>query len=180
MLQPSIDPNRDHIFGLNSAPVELVQYGDLQCTHCADAYPYIKQLLEIMDNKLKFAFRHYPLQQIHSLALDAAISCEMAALQNKFWHMHDIILENQQYLSRASLLNFAEGINLDIDLFTDTVEYKRMSKKVFSDFESGVQSGVNGTPTFFINGLRYNGMNDLDGLLTACKYAALTAADVHC
>lgn len=107
MLVPSLDPDRDHISGWRFAPVELVQYGDLQCPHCADVYPCIKQLQEIMGDQLRFAFRHYPLPQLHSLALDAAISCEIAAIHGKFWYMHDMIFENQQYLSRAALLRFA-------------------------------------------------------------------------
>ena len=173
MLQPLLDETHDHIFGWRFAPVEIVQYGDLQCPHCAAVYPDIKRLQEIMGDLLKFAFRHHPLPQIHPLALDAAIACEMAALQDKFWQMHDIIFENQQYLSRAALTRFAEEIEMDTSLFIDTREYKKMSQKVISDFESGVRSGVNSTPTFFINGLRYNGMNDLDGLMSACRYTML-------
>jgi protein-disulfide isomerase len=173
MLKPLLDATRDHIFGWLFAPIELVQYGDLQCPHCAAVYPDIKQLQEVMGNQLKYAFRHYPLPQFHALALDAAIACEMAALQDKFWYMHDLIFENQPYLSRAALLRFADEIEMDTTLLTDTREHKKMSRKVIGDFESGVRSGVNGTPTFFINGLRYNGMNDLEGLLTACKYTQL-------
>ena len=127
-----------------------------------------------MGNQLKYAFRHYPLPQIHPLALDAAISCEIAAIQGKFWYMHDMIFENQKYLSRAALLRFAVEIEINTELFTDTREYRKMSRKVISDFESGVRSGVNGTPTFYINGRRYSGMHDLDGLLSACKYTLLT------
>lgn len=173
MLVPSIDPDRDHISGCRFAPVELVQYGDLQCPHCADVYPCIKQLQEIMGDQLRYVFRHYPLPQLHLLALDAAISCEIAAIHGKFWYMHDMIFENQQYLSRAALLRFAEEIEIDTGLFTNTREYKKMSRKVISDFESGVRSGVNGTPTFFINGRRYNGLSDLEELLTTCKYILL-------
>ncbi len=111
MLQPLLNETRDHIFGWRFAPVELVQYGDtLQCPHCAAVYPDIKRLQEIMGDLLKFAFRHHPLPQIHPLALDAAIACEMAALQDKFWHMHDIIFENQQYFI-AVRLNAIRGGN---------------------------------------------------------------------
>jgi protein-disulfide isomerase len=93
MLKPSLDLNRDHIFGHRLAPIELVEYGDLQCPNCAEVYPEIKMLQELMGSQLKFAFRHYPLPHLHPMALDAAVACELAALQEKFWHMHDMIFE---------------------------------------------------------------------------------------
>lgn len=175
MLQPALTPARDHIAGDEFAPIELVQYGDLQCPHCADIYPFIKQLQEVMGDHLKYAFRHHPLPQLHPLALDAAIACEMAGLQDRFWHMHDMIFENQQRLCRTSFLNFAREIDIDTDLFTNTQDHRKMSRKVISDFESGIRSGVNTTPAFFINGLRYNGTNDFNGLLMACRYQLLLA-----
>jgi protein-disulfide isomerase len=173
MLRPALTPARDHIAGDQFAPVQLVQYGDLQCPHCADTYATIKQLQDAMGDHLKYAFRHYPQPQIHPHALEAAIACEMAGLQGKFWYMHDMIFENQYRLSRTSFLHFAREIDLDTELFTDTQDYRRMSRKVISDFESGIRSGVNATPTFFINGLRYNGTNDIESLLTACRYRLL-------
>jgi protein-disulfide isomerase len=168
MLQPLLDATRDHIYGWRFAPIELVQYGDLQCPYCAALYTDVKRLQDIMGDQLKVAFRHYPFPQIHPLALDAAIACEKAALQNKFWYMHDIIFENQQDLSGASLLRFAEEIEMDTTLFSDNRENKILLRKVISDVESGVRSGVKRTPAFFINGARYNGKNDLEDLLSAC------------
>lgn len=173
MLQPTIDPTRDHTAGDTFAPLELVQYGDLQCPHCADIYPFIKRLQDMMGDQLKYVFRHFPQPQLHHFALDAAIACEMAGLQGRFWHMHDMIFENQQRLCRTSFFNFAREIDLDTDLFTNTDDHRRMSRKVISDFESGIRSGVNTTPAFFINGLRYNGTNDIEGLLTACRFKLL-------
>lgn len=173
MLQPPLAPSRDHLAGDPFAPIELVQYGDFQCPHCASIYPAIKQLQEVMGDHLKYAFRHYPQPQLHPLSLDAAIACELAGLQGKFWYMHDMIFENQQRLCRTSFLNFAKEIDLDTNQFTNTQHHRKMSRKVISDFESGIRSGVNDTPAFFINGLRYNGANDFESLYLACRYRLL-------
>ncbi|KIC92628.1 DsbA family protein [Flavihumibacter solisilvae] len=174
MLQPELDSSRDHISGNGFATITLIEYGDFQCPHCAEVYPEIKMLQEVMGDQLKFAFRHYPLQNLHPLALEAAVVTEAAAQLDRFWYMHDLIFENQLYLSRASLLRFAEELDIDTSLFTDPVEYKKRLMKVVSDFESGVRSGVSGTPTFFVNGLKYNGMPDFNGLLAACNISMLS------
>jgi protein-disulfide isomerase len=173
MLKPLLDINADHFFGYKYAPIELVMYGDFQCEYCALVYSEIKLLQQIMGNQLKYAFRHYPLPNLHPLALDAAVATEMAALQGKFWQMHDIIFENQKYLCRASLSRFAEEIEMDMFMFIDNREHQKLHGKVIADFESGVRSGVNATPTFFINGLRYKGMSDFDELYKACNYTLL-------
>ena len=173
MLTPSLDMGRDHVFGHRFAQIELVEYGDLQCAKCADVYPEIKMLQEFLGSQLIFSFRHYPLPHLHPMALEAAVACELAAPQDKFWHMHDIIFENQKFLSRAALLRFGDEIEMDMSAYIDSRQYKIAAQRVQDDFNSGVKSGVNGTPTFFINGLRYNGLNDFDSLCKACKYAFL-------
>ncbi len=170
MLKYLFDHTRDHYCGYPLAPIELIEYGDFQCEHCAAVYPEIKMLQEKMGNQLKFVFRHYPLSAIHPIAFDAAVSTEAASLQEKFWYMHDIIFENQKYLTRSSLSNFAEQIGLDVALFEVSRSQKKLVQKVINDVESGVKSGVNGTPTFFVNRHRYNGFDDLESLYKTCKY----------
>ena len=170
MLKFSFDNTRDHYQGSVFAPIELVQYGDFQCVHCAQAYPDIKLLIEAMGGRIRFVYRHYPLANIHSLALEAAVASEAAASQGKFWPMHDMIFKNQKYLLRSFFSGFAEEIGLNMEQYENSMKYKRLKHKVINDFESGVKSGVDGTPTLFISGRKYNGYNDFEGLYKACKY----------
>jgi len=172
----NISRENDHYLGHSFAPVEVIQYGDFQCDHCVEVYPVIKLLLETMRADIKFIFRHYPLHLIHPLALDAAIAAEAAAAQGKFWYMHDMIFENQKHLLRTSFSNFAAEINLDMKEFEDSRSHKRLFHKVINDFESGVRSGVNCTPTFIINNKRYGGFDDFEHLYQTCRYAATIGA----
>lgn len=154
-LRPPIS-DKDHIEGNVNAFIELVEYGDYQCPYCGRAYPIVKGIQEILGNKLKFVFRNFPLTSIHPHAMSAAIATEAAALQDKYWPMHDIIFEHQNQLNRNSLLKYAKDQELDINQFSIDIERPELHKKVEADFESGIRSGVNGTPTFFINGEKYN------------------------
>ena len=169
-MKPVFDEKRDHFWGDASAPVEVIQYGDFQCSHCAEVYPVIKFLQDQMGSRMKFIFRHYPQPVINPLSLDAAVAAEAAALQGKFWHMHDIIFENQKYLNRGRLAQFAEEIDLNTEIFENSREHKKLFRKVISDFETGIKCGVDGTPTFFIDGRRYNGFHDLESLYRTCRY----------
>jgi protein-disulfide isomerase len=170
MLKLPFNSSRDHYQGSLFAPIELVQYGDFQCSHCAYVYPDVKLLMETLGRHVRFVYRHYPLHNIHPLALEAALATEVAATQEKFWYMHDMIFENQKHLLRSSFSTFAEEIELDLGQYENTRKHKKLFHKVTNDFESGVKSGVDGTPTFFINGKKYNGFNDFEGLYKACKY----------
>jgi protein-disulfide isomerase len=170
MLKPSFNINHDHFYGYPVSDIELVQYGDFQCRDCWNVYPDIKLLQDMMGRKMKFVFRHFPRPNINHLALEAAVAAETAALQDKFWYMHDILYENHGNLTRPALIQFAKDIDLDMLLFELQREDKKVFRKVISDFESGVKSGVNITPTFFINGLRYCGPNNFEGLYNTCKY----------
>jgi protein-disulfide isomerase len=172
MLRPLFDIKRDHYSGIPEAPVELVQYGGYQCRHCGDVLPVIRQLQETMGVNLIYIFRHFPLPNLHHLALDTAAAAEAAGLQGKFWAMHNMILENQLYLNRASLSFFADEIDLDMALYNKHLNSRQLYDRIISDFESGIHSGVNGTPTFFVNGLRYNGFDDFNGLYKVCRYAS--------
>jgi len=155
-LKPVVSSN-DHIQGNASAALELVEYGDYQCPFCGAAYPIIKNIQRKLGNDLKFVFRNFPLAEMHPNAFMAAVAAEAAALQNKFWKMHDIIYENQQALTWDDLFAYAKAIGLDLDRFKKDISKQEVVDKVENDFESGVRSGVNGTPSFYINGKKYNG-----------------------
>lgn len=169
-LKMPFNSMRDHYYGSLFAPVELMQYGDFQCSHCGDVYPDIKLLLETLGTRVRLVYRHFPLQHIHPLALEASMATEVAASQGKFWPMHDMIFENQKYLLRSSFSTFANTIRLNLEEYENTHKHKKLLLKVINDFESGIKSGVDGTPTFFINGKKYNGFNDFEGFYRACKY----------
>ncbi len=155
-LKPPVN-SKDHIQGKNTAPLELVEYGDYQCPHCGHAYPIIKNVQRKLGADLKFVFRNFPLSEAHPDAFNAAVAAEAAGLQQKFWDMHDIIFENQQELDLESLFLYAKTIGLDLERFKNDIQKNMLTTKVEQDFESGVRSGVNGTPSFFINGKKYNG-----------------------
>ena len=169
MLHPIFRTDYDHYHGCPLAPIELIMYGDFQCEHCAEVYPVIKCLQGSFGRLLKFVYRHYPIPTRHPLSLEAAVVTEAAGLQGKFWYMHDMIYENQKYLTRTSFSEFAREIDLDIRAFENCLEHRKLFQKVISDFESGVKSGVDGSPTFFINGARYDGFDDFDSLYQALK-----------
>jgi protein-disulfide isomerase len=158
-LTPPVNKN-DHIHGPVNASLELVEYGDYQCPHCGAAHPVVRQIQKKFGRHLKFVFRHFPLSNVHEYALPAAIAAEAAARQDKFWQMHDIIFENQSLLSDQAFIEFALAIGLNIPAFRMDVMDEALAEKIETNFESGVRSGVNGTPSFFINGMKYNGSFD--------------------
>ena len=159
----------DYLFGPSNAPIELVEYGDYQCPYCGRAYPIVKDLLQQVGHHVKFVFRNFPLVKIHPQARMAALAAEAAGLQNKYWEMHDIIYENQIRLHHTALLEYATSIGLQMDQFTADMELSALATKVDSHFYSGMRSGVNATPTFFINGEKYTGSWENDDLLQYLK-----------
>lgn len=161
---------RDHIQGLDTAPVTLVEYGDYECPYCGNAYPIIKQVQKNLGNKLRFVFRNFPITQIHPHAQHAAEAAEAAAAQNKFWEMHDYLYEHQQALDDNHLEKYASKLGLDITQFNHDMTSHAYTHRVREDFLSGVRSGVNGTPTFYINGIRYNDSWDYEPLLEILVY----------
>src|SRR5688572_9853075 len=163
---------RDHILGPPDAPVTLVEYGDFECPYCAAAHVIIKQVIEIMGRQLRFVFRHFPLTQIHPHAEPAAEAAEAAGAQGQFWEMHDLLYENQPRLDPISLATYAQTLDLDIDRFVRELETGVHRSRVRDDFISGVRSGVNGTPAFFINGMRYDGSWDIEPLVQALQSSA--------
>ncbi len=146
--------DQDHKTGNAKATIVLVEYGDYQCPHCGLAHPLLKRLLRQFDKNLLLVFRNFPLQEMHPMALISAQAAEAADRQSKFWEMHDTIFENQEMLSASNLLHFAKNLHLDMDMFAGDWKSKTMLARIESDFESGIRSGVNGTPTFFVNGSR--------------------------
>ncbi len=170
MNKLTISPNKnDHSQGEENAPVTLVQYGDFECPYCGQAYPIIKELQKLEKNSLLFIFRNFPLSQVHPHSIHAALAAEAAAKQGKFWEMHDMLYENQQALEDHDLLMYAKELGLDINKFEEDIKSETIEKRVEDDFMSGIRSGVNGTPTFFINGIRYDGSYELSALQDAIK-----------
>jgi|SRR5688572_837838 protein-disulfide isomerase len=155
-LKTAVNSN-DHIYGNAKAALELVEYGDYECPYCGRAYPIIKSIQQKLGPDLKFVFRNFPLSKIHPHAFSAAVATEAAGLQDKFWEMHDIVFENQKILDAENIFLFAQTIGLDLDRFKNDVEQNELAEKVRQDFESGLRSGVNRTPSFFINGKKYEG-----------------------
>ena len=162
---------RDHSDGPEGAPVTLVEYGDYQCPYCGQAYPIVKELQRRLGERLRFVFRNFPLSQVHEHAEHAAEAAEAAAAQGKFWQMHDYLFEHQKQLDDDHLVQYAGAVGLDGARFETAMRDHAEQPRVREDFMSGVRSGVNGTPTFFVNGVRYDDSWDLDTLLAALSEA---------
>ncbi|MGA8080997.1 MAG: DsbA family protein, partial [Candidatus Nitrosopolaris sp.] len=162
-IPPSSD--RDHIQGPPSAPVTLLEYGDYECPYCGQAYPIIKEVQKHLGNKLRFVFRNFPVTEIHPHAQHAAEAAEAAAVQSKFWEMHDYLYEHQQALDDRHLEKYADKLGLNLAKFNNEISSHVHTGRIREDFLSGVRSGVNGTPTFYINEIRYDGSFDLETLL---------------
>ena len=148
---------RDNTSGRADAPLVLTEYGDYECPYCGRAYPMVKNIQNHFGERLRFVFRNFPWSKIHPNAFAAAVAAEAAALQNKFWEMHDIIFENQQALRDSDIIRMAEGVGLDLERFNADRQSPEPAEKVRGDFEMGIRSGVNRTPTFFLNGKRFDG-----------------------
>ena len=160
---------RDHAQGHADAPVTLVEYGDYQCPHCGRAHPIVKKIQQRLGSQLRFVFRNFPLSTLHPNAQSAAEAAEAAGAQGRFWEMHDLLLEHQRTLTDAALTQYAETVGLDSHRFQRDLADRSFEARVREDFRSGVRSGVNGTPTFFINGIRYDGAWDFELLLEALR-----------
>lgn len=149
--------NNDHIQGGSNAPIELIEYADFQCPYCGQAYYILKDIQKQLGDKLKFVFRNFPLPDLHPFAIHAAVAAETAGAQDKFWEMHDILFENQKNLEDFHLIEYAEQIGLDVKRFERDFGKDPYFQKVNRDYESGIHNGVQGTPTFFINGELFDG-----------------------
>ncbi len=146
----------DHVEGPNDAAITLVEYGDYQCPYCGQAYAIVKQLQSDFGSSLRLVFRNMPLTNVHPQAELAAETAEAVALQGKFWPMHDVLFENQHDLSGPALLRYVEEVGADVSEVANALDDGVVQERVKDDVESGIRSGVNGTPTFFVNGERYD------------------------
>ena len=169
-LKPPVGAN-DHVQGASKAPVTLVEYGDFECPFCGEAYPVVKALQERLGDQMRLVFRNFPLSEMHPHAEHAAEAAEAAGAQGKYWEMHDLLYENQDALDDENLAQYATVLGLDVPRFIREMSEHSHTARVREDFRSGVRSGVNGTPTFFINGVRHDGPFDLRSLLAAIKEA---------
>ena len=172
LTQPVSD-DRDHIQGPADAPVTFVEYGDYECPYCGAAYPIIKEVQSRMGDRLRFVFRNFPISTSHPHAEQAAEAAEAAASQGKFWEMHDLLYENQEHLDDADLHRYADQLGLDVGVFDEELAEHVHAERVREDFMSGVRSGVNGTPTFYVNGARHDGGYQLGELLAALEDPAV-------
>jgi protein-disulfide isomerase len=161
----------DHIQGPEDAEVTLVEYGDYECPHCGQAYPIVKRIQKHFGKRLRFVFRNFPLRQAHPHAEAAAETAEFAGVHGKFWEMHDLLFENQERLSAALFPELARKLELSPTALTHSLETEEFAARVRSDFSGGVRSGVNGTPTFFINGNRHDAPLDFAYLLLSIDAA---------
>jgi protein-disulfide isomerase len=167
VLATPVSEDRDHIKGPADAPVTLLEYGDYECPYCGAAYPIVKEVQARMGDRLRFVFRNFPISTSHPHAERAAEAAEAAAAQGRFWQMHDVLFENQKRLRDQDLHRYAEEVGLDVERFDQELAGRVHADRVHEDFLSGVRSGVNGTPTFYINGKRHDDSYDVETLLAA-------------
>jgi protein-disulfide isomerase len=164
---------RDHAQGDDHAMVTLVEYGDYQCPHCGAANSIVKEVQRRLGSKLRFVFRNFPLTEIHAHAQHAAEAAEAAAAQGGFWEMHDALFEHQRALDDWQIVHYAKALGLNHDRLHADIVSHAYARRVRDDFAGGVRSGVNGTPTFFINGVRHDQSWDVETLTEALLVATL-------
>ena len=157
----------DHMQGDLDALVTLVEYGDYECPHCGRAYPIVKQVQNHFAKRLRFVFRNFPLTESHPHAEKAAETAEFAGVEGKFWEMHDLLFENQDRLTAPLFGELARMLALDPRALQKALETREFASRVRADFSGGARSGVNGTPTFFINGKRHDASFDFEHLVYA-------------
>jgi protein-disulfide isomerase len=167
----------DHIRGPANAPITLVEYGDYECPDCRAAHPIVNQVQLSFGGRMRFVYRHFPLTEIHPHAEIAAESAEFAGAAGMFWDMHDALFENQIRLSVATIFPTGEELGLPETAMRHALETGQFRNKVRNDFMGGIRSGVNGTPAFFINGVRHDGPYDYTSLVAGIQMRA--AADTR-
>jgi protein-disulfide isomerase len=171
-LADDVDPEKDHVRGDPDAIVTVVEYADFECPFCGRAEPTIRELMSNAGaDHLRYVFRHLPLADVHPNAQLAAEASEAAAAQGMFWEMHDRLYEHQDELLPKQLIGHAEALGLDVERFREDLRERRWRRRVERDVEGADESGVSGTPTFFINGRRHHGVYDIDALRAAVRTA---------
>jgi protein-disulfide isomerase len=161
---------RDHASGPATAPVTFVEYGNFECIHCGRAYPVIKQVRKLFGDDLRFVFRHFPTVQTHPHSLRAAEAAEAAGAQEKFWQMHDELFTHQAALEDRHLSRYAKRIGLNLERFTSDMTRNSFLREIEAEYERSLfDEHITGTPTIYLNGIRYTGATDLESLLQAIK-----------
>jgi protein-disulfide isomerase len=167
-LNPPVNAEADHVLGPVNAPVTLVEYGDFECPFCGRSYPAVRRIRDELGDRLRFVFRHFPRPE-HPHARHAAEAAEAASAQGRFWEMHDQLFEHQDALTDGDLAHYASDVGLDIARFQDDLSSHVFVGRVQRDIQSGAHSDVHGTPTFFINGVKHEGPDTFDDLMTALQ-----------
>jgi len=164
--------DRDHALGPKDAPVTLVQYGNFECIDCGRFFPVIKEVQKRLRDQLRFVFRHFPSVRTHPHAMRAAEAAEAAGAQGKFWQMHDELFTHQQSLEDQHLFRCARRIGLDMERFSSDLMENAFLKQIELDYQNALfDEHITGTPTLYINELRYTGATDVESMLTAIKEA---------
>jgi protein-disulfide isomerase len=175
-LADDVNPEHDHVRGSGDATVTLVEYGDFECSYCGQAEANIRELLAAEGDDLRFVYRHLPLSDVHPHAQMAAEAAEAAGHQGAFWDMYDLLLAHQDQLTLRDIRGFAQELGLDMERFGDDLRQRRHAPRIAADVASADASGVTGTPTFFVNGRRHQGVYDVDALRTAVRGARVRAS----
>jgi protein-disulfide isomerase len=170
-LAEDVDSERDHIRGPDDAPVTLLEYGDFECPYCGQAEQVIRELLNSQGSDVRYVWRHLPLSDVHPHAQLAAEASEAAAAHGLFWELYDLLLAHQEELLPSDLTRYAQQLGLDTGSFIEELRSHRYADRVLEDVASADESGVTGTPTFFINGRRHYGVYDIDTLTEAVRAA---------
>ena len=161
---------RDHTSGSATAPVTLLEYGNFECIYCGAVYPIIKQVRKLLGDNLRFVFRHFPTVHTHPHSLRAAEAAESAAAQQKFWQMHDQLFTHQTALEDRDLSHYARRVGLDLERFSHDMTEHSFLQQIESDYQLSLfDEHVTGTPTLYLNDVRYTGPTDLDSFLRAIK-----------
>src|SRR5258705_3873310 len=162
--------DQDHVAGPASAAITLVEYGNFECIQCAGAYPSLKQIRNVLADELRLVFRNFPMVQTHPRSLRAAEAAEAAAAQGKFWQMRDELFTHQKALEDRDLIRYAKGVGLDIERFTRNLADNVFLPKIQSAYEQSLfDEHVTGTPTIYLNEIRYTGATNVQSLLDAIK-----------
>ena len=170
-LADDVDPELDHLRGRHDAPVILLEYGDYECPYCGQAETVVRELLDSFGDDLCYVWRHLPLSDVHPRAQMAAEVAEAAGAQGRFWEMHDMLLSHQDELLPMQIRRYAEELGLDVDRLWDDVHRRAYAPRIARDVASADESGVSGTPTFFINGRRHQGAYDIATLTSEVRAA---------
>ena len=175
-LTDPVDPSRDHVRGPLDAPVTLLEYGDFECPHCAGAEPVVRAVVADSGGRVRLVFRHLPLPDVHPHAALAAQAAEAAGVQGRFWEMHDLLFAHQDALTPADLARYAEQLDLDVARFNRELRDGTHARRVARDLSSAEEAGVAGTPTFFLDDVRLEGIRD-EAAFRSAVAQALRAAE---